>query len=436
MLKMGCSKADITPGFPCFLRGYASRTELTEQVEDPIEVGVIALEQGSTRQIILTVDSLATAEADCQSIRREIEQRFDIAPQNVVIACSHSHFAPEMCGFTISTGGGMPWGNYPADERFRNFWMARVMPAIEQALNDLEAVELLQSDVQVSCIAFNRRTVRKADGMVITNYTYPQDPENYDFTPIDTTLNIWKFMRGTHVKAVLARYGCHAVTGGINNNAVSADFPGAFRQAVLAKMGCPAFFMNGTAGDVVPIQRNGSSRKEIGEVLANAVKLAERTFQKAPDFQLKSAVATVKVAAPDLVGKSLEEVEKMYKSALDSVQGKLEHDGNFYVTARLYNMFKKWQSSEGELPLQVIQLGSKLLVCLPFDVLTDIGSRIVEVFPEVIVVSYSGGDNGYISLPEDAPKGGYETTSGTSLAPDTGIKFINAAIELIGQLKK
>ena len=143
MLKMGCSKADITPGFPCFLRGYASRTELTEQVEDPIEVGVIALEQDSTRQIILTVDSLATAEADCQSIRREIEQRFDIAPQNVVIACSHSHFAPEMCGFTISTGGGMPWGNYPADERFRNFWMARVMPAIEQALNDLEAVELL-----------------------------------------------------------------------------------------------------------------------------------------------------------------------------------------------------------------------------------------------------------------------------------------------------
>ena len=108
MLKMGCSKADITPGFPCFLRGYASRTELTEQVEDPIEVGVIALEQDSTRQIILTVDSLATAEADCQFIRREIEQRFDIAPQNVVIACSHSHFAPEMCGFTISTGGGMP----------------------------------------------------------------------------------------------------------------------------------------------------------------------------------------------------------------------------------------------------------------------------------------------------------------------------------------
>ena len=39
MLKMGCSRADITPGFKCFLRGYASRTELT----DRLQVGGICL---------------------------------------------------------------------------------------------------------------------------------------------------------------------------------------------------------------------------------------------------------------------------------------------------------------------------------------------------------------------------------------------------------
>jgi len=435
MLKMGCSRADITPGFKCFLRGYASRTEMTDRVEDPIEAGVIALEQNNKRQLILTLDSLGMAADDCVMVKNKLRERFDIAPEDIVIACSHSHFAPEMGSFTVSSGGGMPLGIYPPDDQFRDFWLARVMPAVEQALNDLEEVELLQNDVRLDCVAFNRRTVRKADGMVTTNYTYPADPENYDFSPLDNTMNVWKFMRGKHTKAILVRFSCHAVTGGYDSDAISADFPGAFRRSVLTKLGCPAFYMNGTAGDAVPMRRNGTSRQDIGEIMANAVKLAELSFRKIEEFQLQSKAVSVKVNVPELAGKTAAEVTRRYQDALAAAQGKLGYDVELYLSARLYNMYKRWQGSAGELPLQIIQLGSKLLVCMPFDVLTDIGTSIAQVCPDAVVVGYSGGGDGYIFMPEDSPQGGYEATRGTSLDHNTGKKFVESAIELIRQIK-
>lgn len=436
MLKMGCAKADITPCSKCFLRGYGSRNQMTDKVEDPIEAGIIALEQDGRRQLIITLDSLGMAGDACCMVKGRIKELYNIAPEDVVIACSHSHFAPEINGFAVVAGGGIPLGIYPADECYRDFWLERVMPAVGHALGDLEEVTLLQSEVNLGCVAFNRRTIRKSDGMVTTNYTYPADPENYDFSPIDNTMNVWKFMRGAHTKAVLVRFSCHAVTGGYNSNAVSADFPGAFRRAVMAKMGCPAFYMNGTAGDVVPIRRDGTSRQEIGEVMADAVKLAELTFRKADDFKLKSIMANVKINVPELIGKNAVDVEKMYKDALAAAQGKKGFDLDLYLSARLYNMYQQWHGADGELPLQIVQLGSKLLVCLPFDVLTDVGEKIAEAYPDAVVVGYSGGGVGYIFMPEDSPKGGYETTCGTSLSHDTGKKFVESAIKMIAQLKE
>ena len=33
MFKMGCAKCDVTPEFPVYLRGYATRNKLTDKVD-------------------------------------------------------------------------------------------------------------------------------------------------------------------------------------------------------------------------------------------------------------------------------------------------------------------------------------------------------------------------------------------------------------------
>ena len=39
--KFGCAKADITPDYPCYLRGYASRNRLSDGIADRLEVGTM-----------------------------------------------------------------------------------------------------------------------------------------------------------------------------------------------------------------------------------------------------------------------------------------------------------------------------------------------------------------------------------------------------------
>ena len=101
MLKMVCAKADITPEQPVFLHGYAYRNRLSSEVEDPVEVGVIALEQDGATCLLLTADSLGIEFPDVVKICRCIAAETGIGFPNIMISCSHTHFAPNFNNFTI-----------------------------------------------------------------------------------------------------------------------------------------------------------------------------------------------------------------------------------------------------------------------------------------------------------------------------------------------
>ena len=227
MFRMGCSKADTTPGFPVYQRGYASRNKLAVKIEDPIEAGVIVLEQDGKKILLLTVDHIGIEYQYCRKIAQAIAPVAGIAEEDIFINSSHTHFAPGFNGYTIYfPDGELKPGRYEEDSTYFEFWMDKVLAAVKHAVSDLEEVTLLQADIPVTSVSFNRRTVRKSDGGVDTNYTYPLKADKYNFSPVDPTLNVWKFMRGNTPKAVLARFSCHPVTGGYDLYAVSADYPG------------------------------------------------------------------------------------------------------------------------------------------------------------------------------------------------------------------
>ena len=436
MLKMGCSKADVTPSWPTYLRGYASRTRLTDEIEEPIEVGVIALEKNGVKSLIITADSLGIKLHDICNICKAVAAETGIDFPNIMISCSHTHFAPNFNGFTIYTAGGeLALGSYPADVKYFDFWMSKVIPAVKHAIDDLEEVRLLQADIPVSSIAFNRRTVRKEDGKVTTNYTYPEDPENYEFSSIDTIMHVWKFMRGNAPKGVLARYGCHPVTGGYNSYGVSADYPGYFKRYTEEKLGCPTFFMLGTAGDVVPMQRAKESRKDIGQVMASSIRLAGRTFRDTTDFTLKCAVRSLHVKSDRLAGLTAEVIDKRWAEEVKKAQSTSTYNRDFYMTGMQYNMFHEFNGSEADLPIQLMQLGDRVLVGLPFEVLTVIGTGIREVYPDAAVVSCTGGYEGYLPVSSDFPKGGYEADAGTIWNPDTGDNVIAESVKALADFK-
>lgn len=432
MLKMGCAQADITPDHEVYLRGYASRNALSREVEENILLGVIVLKQEEKHVLILTCDHLGITIGECNAIRLELMRQYPVfREEDIFISASHTHFAPGFSPYIVYTPGGeLPLGVHRESGENFSFFMEKLSGAVKEALQNLEEVRLLQADLKVSSVAFNRRTEAKSDGKVTTNYLYPDDPENWEFPFYDPTLHAWKFMKkDDQPKALLARYGCHPVTGGYSPYRISADYVGYFRQAITREMHCPAFFMQGTAGDVVPLSRNGSSRRYIGETLSNAVLLGKLMFRDTTDFTLKTAIHTLNGKTPCLAEKDPAAMEKKWQETVNAVrQGTFE--GDFYLEGLQYSYYLEFGAvEETELPIHLLQLGDTPLLGLPFEVLTGVGTAIREQIPEAVVVSHCGGYEGYLPMEKDFPKGGYETDLGTVFAPDTGDRLAGLAAE-------
>lgn len=55
-LRAGAAKVDITPAQPCLLSGYASRTNLSTGVHDPLSARVVAFEHNGRRLVLVSTD--------------------------------------------------------------------------------------------------------------------------------------------------------------------------------------------------------------------------------------------------------------------------------------------------------------------------------------------------------------------------------------------
>ena len=432
MFKMGCATVDVTPDFPVFLRGYGARNELSSGVADPIAAGVIALEQSGRKVLLITTDNDGVHAEICRLIAEKIESEFGIPADHVFISASHTHFAPGFSRYAVTqAGGSLELGIYPADTAFFEFWLGKVRTAVREALADLEEVTLDSAEIPVPGIAFNRRTVRKSDGLVTTNYVIPEDPENYTFSPIDDDFHVWRVMKGGRPKALLGRFGCHPVTDGGLSYEISADFPGAFRRAVERDCGGPAVFVQGTAGDVVPMRRTPRSREDIGEILSRLILLNELNFRPTGEFSLVPEHFTVPTRLTRFP--ETDDLEGFWKNALEEARRLPPEEAylSLYEGASRYLLAKRFGKKEFDFPVSLLRLGNETLVFLPCEVLTDMGLVLRQACPEALVVSLTGGYEDYLPLSADFAKGGYETDSEADFTPDTGDRVLAACIDAV-----
>ncbi|MBR4223017.1 MAG: neutral/alkaline non-lysosomal ceramidase N-terminal domain-containing protein, partial [Victivallales bacterium] len=412
MLKMGCAKVDITPKFQVFLRGYGARNCLSNEIEERLEAGIMILAQGKKKQLLITLDNLGINIRCCERIYADLKEATGFDASNTYLCCSHTHFAPGMEDYYVTfPGGDIPIGKYPAEKKYYTFWLKQIVAGIKEAEANLEQVELEETVIPVSSVSFNRRTIVKATGKVVTNYTWPtKTVADYDFQPVDTQFNVWRFKAGDKLKAIVGRFSCHPVTGGHNQYGVSADYPGYFQKYIREFFGCPGFFILGSAGDVVPMQRQGTARKDIGMILASAVRLAERTFQKAIDFKLGNE--TILVPLKLRVKCDRRKADALWNAAVEKARGEKDYDENLGWLAYKHSFVKMYPADDVEVPLRLMRLGTKVLVGMPFEVLTEIGLKLREACPEAVLTSITGGYDGYLPLAKEYKRGGYEATWG------------------------
>ena len=295
--------------------------------------------------------------------------------------------------------------------------------------------------IRVPSIAFNRRTVRK-DGKVETNFRYPLNSGDYDFSAIDDELTAIRFRTTSGSGAVLVNYGCHPVTGGEDQESdhyrISSDYIYHLRRTIEDAWGIPAFFTLGAAGDVVPRDRFGASRRRIGAILGNAVVVADRMFQPAgDDVGLISKRGSIPVETIISVDAEKAEAEyRKYSSELRGRSGSLAPEESARFARALMEHYRGRQYPENrfDVPIHFFGIGPLSFVALPFEVLSEFAIRMKREHPESVLVSCAGGYQGYLPFEYEYARGGYEASErSTHFKPGTAdMLYERVLMELAG----
>ena len=104
MLKAGFGRVTITPPFGIPLAGYFVERPM-DGVLDELEIQALALDDGKKKTVILVADLLGIRAVDLLPVRKAIAERCCLAVEGVMIACTHTHTAPQI---SENTTGKLP----------------------------------------------------------------------------------------------------------------------------------------------------------------------------------------------------------------------------------------------------------------------------------------------------------------------------------------
>jgi len=217
-LRAGAARVDYTPAPDKLARNYTG-------VLDQIYVRAIAMDNGSTRAALVTLDAGGVSTDLYRRVSARAEQEFRIPAAQLLMSATHSHSVPSQPAADIE---------------------AKVIEALRQAVGRLQPARVAWGTGQ-SFINVNRDMVDP-----LTNRWW--EGPNYEGTS-DKTVAVVRFesLQGEPI-AVYSNYAVHAVLTG-TLDLVSGDLPGATSRYLEQHLGgdAVALWTSGAAGDQNPV---------------------------------------------------------------------------------------------------------------------------------------------------------------------------------------
>ena len=194
------------------------------------------------------------------------------------------------------------------------------------------------------------------------------------------------------------------------------------------------------AGDAVPINRRDDCRERIGSVLGNSAIMAERTYM--PDSSSALHAHAVELEAETILKTDASSAAADYEQARQTVLSIDDTKSDAYRQAlsafrksmTTYFRSRLYPDNKGLIRVQFVRIGSTTLVGLPFEVLSEISTRMKERFPNSVLVSCAGGYQGYLPLEYEYERAGYEATAdSTHFVPGTADRLLDAILERLAE---
>lgn len=365
--------ADITPPLEVGLLTSSVKGEYSafESVRLPLKARVLVLRSVHETVALVSLDLLAlndTSVGGWEDFKKGMSDV--IAPDNIILTCTHTHSAPE----SVALSGLYLTGEYRA-------WLTRVQRVIKEgigrAIKELRPCTISFATSLLKGYSLQRR-IPVADGIIMSDSVQPISEELMERGPVDRRVHTvrLKGLKGEGI-AMLVHAICHPVHEMCLPH-ISSEFPG---EMCLELERAPAngvpLFLNGAAGDTNP-----------------------PTVSLGPDYAHRHGQALARVAEMGEGDRSID--AGVFKFARREVQllARKEADvaNKFDALARI----------------SAIRVGALAIVFLPGEPFVETALEIERSSPfrHTIVVGFCENNIGYIPTDAAFEKGGYEVGPG------------------------
>ncbi|HZP80194.1 MAG TPA: neutral/alkaline non-lysosomal ceramidase N-terminal domain-containing protein, partial [Chthonomonadaceae bacterium] len=198
-LLLGTGTAILTPPLGTPLAGYGADRPASEVLDD-LELRAFWFQETAEAEAravcLVTADILGFTESLTTAIRAELTERFDLAPDAVLLAASHTHSGPQTCE-NMSKAGGPPVPDVLRTLR------QRLVTAVGEARGTLRPVTLHVGHGHLEGYAINRRVLVNGQAVMAPNPEGARDDEVLALSCRDAE---------GRIAAVLFHYTCHPTT--------------------------------------------------------------------------------------------------------------------------------------------------------------------------------------------------------------------------------
>ncbi len=457
-LRAGIGRANITPPVGIAHAGWGAQThERAAGIDLEFFVTVLVLADKDVACAIIDLDLGMVMPEEAEIIRHQVSDATSIAATNIRVSYTHTHAGP-ILGERRLSGGSELVGPYMETVRSQTIGAARL------AQMHLQPVRVA-AGYGSSDIAVNRR-FQLDNGRVVCS----QNPAG--FTD-DTVLVVRIDDLDERPLACVVGYACHPITLAFQNQLLSPDFPGVMRRVVESLTGATCLFLQGSAGDQMPIEAltgDPSVHRRLGTrlgaeaanvFLAIETRPAKRIFDRVvesgaplglwtkaftPDIGTPLQVLSTSVRMPIKPTPPREIAEADVARALEALAvlraagGPKTSINEAMFRAKHAEMRLWWASwcsglTHLEVEVHVIRVGPIALVGFPGEPFAEIGAIIRErsPLPFTQLAGYTNGWRGYVPTAEAFGEGGYEVELGTAFTAEGAAILIDATLSLLGE---
>lgn len=391
-LQVGVAKRVITPDPLLPVSGGVGIPKPASEKQGDLFVRAAVFEESGERMAIVVVDNLGWPATLGDRSRKLIP---GIKPENILIAATHTHSAPDAYAFADENG------NHGADLEYLDWCVEQLADAVNEALENLQPVSL-------------KVAMGKATGKIAYNYYAPQ---LYD--PAVGVIQAFALDGPNKGQAILTlvNYAIHPEVIGNGRGILSPDICGPLYDRIESKGGGMALFVNGALGGMVTADNRrdeGKEANDYAECTRIGYLLADESFRIVED-------------APLIADPKLQVYNKTINLPITSELMKA-----ILVNSPLHQEYVGLDSIPTQ--LNVVNIGPAQLITIPGEALPNIGFYLKRNMPTAFpfLLGLCNDAFGYLLTKVDFNSfQRYEYISRTSLGEMAGEIYIEEILKMV-----